>query len=46
MLRAHGLIRKVPRSYRYLLTDGGRRIITNLLLATDATADQLARLAA
>jgi hypothetical protein len=46
MLRAHGLIKKVPHTYRYLLTDKGRRIITNILLATDATPDQLSRLAA
>jgi hypothetical protein len=46
MLRAHGLIKRIPHSYRYLVTTNGRRVITNLLIATDATPDQLARLAA
>jgi hypothetical protein len=46
MLRAHGLIRKVPKTHRYLVTDRGREAITALLLASDATTEQLAKLAA
>jgi hypothetical protein len=46
MLRAHGLIRKVPRSHRYQLTDRGRRMITALIAASTATVEQLTRLAA
>jgi len=30
-LRAHGLIKKIPRSLRYLVTDKGRRIISALI---------------
>ena len=30
-LRAHGLVKKVPRSIRYLLTDKGRRVISALI---------------
>ncbi|HUU83950.1 MAG TPA: hypothetical protein VM243_10645 [Phycisphaerae bacterium] len=45
LLRAHGLIRKVPRSHRYLLTRKGRQIITALLLAQHADAEKLAHAA-
>jgi hypothetical protein len=46
MLRAHGLIRKIPRSHRYQLTDKGRNVITALIAASEATVEQLTRLAA
>lgn len=46
LLRAHGLIRKVSGSHRYLLSQNGRRIITALLAARHADVDQLTRMAA
>jgi hypothetical protein len=42
MLRAHGLIRKVPKTHRYLLTDQGRVLITALLTARAANVAKLA----
>jgi hypothetical protein len=41
LLRAHGLIKKVPRTHRYLLTDHGRVVITAILAASDANPQQL-----
>jgi hypothetical protein len=46
LLRAHGLIRKISGTHRYVLTSDGRRIITALLAARRADVDQLTRLAA
>jgi hypothetical protein len=46
LLRAHGLIRKVSGTHRYVLTSDGRTIITALLTARRADVDQLTRLAA
>jgi len=46
LLRAHGLIRKVSHTHRYVLSSNGRRIITALLTARRADVDQLTRLAA
>jgi len=46
LLRAHGLIRKVSGSHRYVLSQNGRRIITALLAARHADIDQLTRMAA
>ncbi len=46
LLRAHGLIRKVPGTHRYQITERGRRIITALLSARNADVDQLTQLAA
>jgi len=46
LLRAHGLLRKIPRSHRYLLTPKGRRIITALLAACYADVEQLTKIAA
>jgi hypothetical protein len=46
LLRAHGLIRKVSHTHRYVLSSNGRRIITALLSARRADVDQLTRLAA
>jgi hypothetical protein len=41
ILRAHGLIKKVPRTHRYLLTTEGTSVIPALLAANNATLQQL-----
>jgi hypothetical protein len=41
LLRAHGLIKKVPRTHRYLLTVEGTSLIPALLAANNATLQQL-----
>lgn len=41
LLRAHGLIRKVPRTHRYMLTSKGRTIINALLAAHAANTEKL-----
>lgn len=46
LLRAHGLISKVPRSHRYLVTTKGRVALTALLAARDASTKKLTSLAA
>jgi hypothetical protein len=46
LLRAHGLIKKVPRTHRYLLTDKGRLIVTALQAAKAANPIQLVKIAA
>ena len=46
LLRAHGLICKVPHTHRYQLTAAARTILASLQAAQNATAEQLARLAA
>jgi hypothetical protein len=46
LLRAHGLLRKVSHTHRYVVTDQGRRIITALLSALKADVEQLAKMAA
>ncbi len=46
LLRAHGLIKKVSGTHRYVVTTEGRRILTALLTARDADVQQLAKLAA
>lgn len=46
LLHAHGLIAKVSHTYRWQLTDKGRRIITALLAARQADTDKLISLAA
>jgi hypothetical protein len=46
LLRAHGLLRKVPGTHRYVLTESGRKIITALLAARQADVEQLTALAA
>ena len=46
LLRPHGLVKKVPKTHRYQLTDNGRRIITALLAAANADVDQLTKIAA
>jgi hypothetical protein len=45
MLRAHGLVTKVPKTHRYQLTDRGRTTITALRLAQQANTQQLVALA-
>jgi hypothetical protein len=46
LLRAHGLIKKVNGTHRWLLTEKGRRIVTALLAARHADVDKLTQLAA
>ena len=46
LLRAHGLLRKVTGTHRYLLTSHGRTVITALLAARQASVEQLNKLAA
>jgi hypothetical protein len=42
MLRAHGLVRKVPKTHRYMVTQKGRTAITALLSARQANTVKLA----
>lgn len=46
LLRAHGLLRKVGGTHRYVVTETGRTIITALLAARQADVEQLTALAA
>lgn len=46
LLRAHGLIRKVPRANRYQLTDKGRKVAAAVLAASSADTEQLMKIAA
>jgi len=46
MLRAHGLLHKIPHSHHYQLTPKGRGIITALLAACHADVEELTKLAA
>ena len=41
LLRAHGIIRKVPGTYRYQLTETGRKAIAALLTAWRSTVREL-----
>jgi hypothetical protein len=41
LLRAHGLIRKLPHTHRYLVTDTGRQILTALVAAQQADTQKL-----
>ena len=43
LLRAHGLISKVLKTHRYLVTPGGRETCTALLAARNASVEQLTR---
>jgi len=45
LLRAHGLIRKVPRTHRYQVTDTGRAILVAVLTAARTSVNQLNQLA-
>lgn len=46
LLRAHGIIRKIPRTQRYILTPNGRNLITLLVAAQQADTEKLTALAA
>jgi hypothetical protein len=41
LLRAHGLIRKLPHPHRYLITESGRAVLTALLAAQQADTQKL-----
>ena len=41
LLRAHGLIQKIQKSYRYKLTAKGRQILNALFAAARATVETL-----
>jgi hypothetical protein len=43
LLRAHGLLAKVPHTHRYVVTEEGRKAITTLLAARNASTEQLIR---
>ena len=45
MLRAHGLIRKLPRTHRYKVTEEGHLILNAILTAHRITSQQLAAVA-
>jgi hypothetical protein len=45
LLRAHGLIKKVPKTHRYVLTSKGQTTIATLLAARHATNKQLTQAA-
>jgi DNA-binding HxlR family transcriptional regulator len=44
MLRAHGLIQKVPRTHRYQVTDPGRTILLAVLTVARTSLHQLDQL--
>jgi hypothetical protein len=46
LLRAHGLIRKVPKTHRYQLSQRGRQIVSALLTAEQADTQRLMEAAA
>ena len=46
LLRAHGIIRKIPRTHRYMLTQRGQLLTAALFAMRDANIKQLAALAA
>lgn len=45
MLRAHGLIKKVPKTHRYMLTEKGRSVVVAIGAARNATVSELTALA-
>ena len=45
MLRAHGLVHKVPHTHRYMLSDKGRRVSTALHAAREADIEKLSQAA-
>ena len=45
ILRAHGLIKKIPTTHRYQVTDRGRTIIAAVLTARDASLNDLIKAA-
>jgi hypothetical protein len=46
LLRAHGLIRKIPKQNRYQLTTKGRKVSAAILAASSAGTEQLMDMAA
>jgi hypothetical protein len=46
LLKAHGLIRKVPGTHRYLLTTKGRKAISAIIAAKEANIEELFKIAA
>jgi hypothetical protein len=46
LLRAHGLVRKVPKTHRYQLTLKGARVVNAVLAASSANTEQLMEMAA
>jgi hypothetical protein len=46
MLRAHHLVKRVPKTYRYMLTQKGRDILTAILTTRRITLEQLNKAAA
>jgi hypothetical protein len=46
LLRAHGLIKKVPKTHRYYLSASGSKAITAIIAALHANSDSLIKLAA
>ncbi len=46
LLRAHRLIRKMPRSHRYRVTDDGNRILNAILMTQNVSLNQLQKAAA
>jgi hypothetical protein len=46
LLRAHGVIRKMPHTHRYRLTERGREIATALLTIQTLSLEQLNQLVA
>jgi hypothetical protein len=45
MLRAHGLLSKLPRTHRYTVSDKGRRLITALIAVRQTDINQLPKAA-
>jgi hypothetical protein len=45
LLRAHGLLHKVPKTHRYVVSTDGKKIIAALLSARAANAEQLLKAA-
>ena len=41
LLRVHGLLRKLPHTHRYLVTESGRAILTALMAAQEASTEKL-----
>jgi hypothetical protein len=46
LLRAHGLVRKVPKTLRYMLTKRGQQLCSTLLTANSLTVEQIQAAAA
>jgi hypothetical protein len=46
LLKAHGLVRRVPRTRRWVLSEQGKRVTTLLAAARNASAPELVKIAA